>query len=61
MNAKVELPSLQGLIMPFAMIPADFDAKLLSGGPRGTRDPHLSASLLSGSLCVRDLTQIALI
>lgn len=60
-NAEVQLPSVDRSSVS-TILPPIVDARLLCVAFGGMQQPpHLSASLLSGSLCVRDLTQIALI
>lgn len=59
-NAKVEIPSSSGhgFSLWLDLTHTNLNA-LLADRTSGLQRPHLPASLLSGSLCVRDLTQIA--
>jgi hypothetical protein len=58
-NAKVELPALDGHAVFAGLVSTLWGATSLSADGMGSLPPSLSSSLLSGSLSVRDLTQIA--
>jgi hypothetical protein len=58
-NAKVELPSLDRPNLSAGLVPGMTGAVSVAISSWNLPTHALSASLLSGSLCVRDLTQVA--
>jgi hypothetical protein len=58
-NAKVELPTLDRPNLSAGMFPVIASEVRLAFEHSGRLTHPLAASLLSGSLCVRDLTQVA--